>query len=241
MGSPRPSVGKAAQNSFEMLTEVVLAFLFVARSALAVSEPDPEPLAHFLANGTWAHPDIAPSYFSGRSPTAPVPVVAPGLSSTYVPQQQYLTQHQQQYLVDNLLNSQPQILDRRLTGATLSYENGMYGTRVTLPHSDHVATAGGIYTSTGVPISQGGIFPATQSHTGTLIQGHYNPQVIAARVPQVMRSPIQTLVNQNYQLPGQAIAGRAVNQVPLYTTANHVDHRPLASGSGYLSQPICTN
>ena len=186
--------------------------------------------------------------YSGRSPTAPVPVVAPGLSSTYVPQpqyvqpqQQYLTQHQQQYLVDNLLNSQPQILDRRLTGATLSYENGMYGTRVTLPHSDHVATAGGIYTSSGVPISQGGIFPATQSHTGTLIQGHYNPQVIAARVPQVMRSPIQTLVNQNYQLPGQAIAGRAVNQVPLYTTANHVDHRPLASGSGYLSQPICTN
>ena len=63
--SPRPSVGKAAQNSFEMLTEVVLTFLFVARSALAVSEPDPEPIAHFLANGTWAHPDIAPSYFSG--------------------------------------------------------------------------------------------------------------------------------------------------------------------------------
>ena len=48
----------------KMLIELVSTCL-LATVALATSEPDPEPLAHFLANGSWAHPDIAPSYFSG--------------------------------------------------------------------------------------------------------------------------------------------------------------------------------
>ena len=48
----------------KMLIEVTSTY-FLATVALATSEPDPEPLAHFLANGSWAHPDIAPSYFSG--------------------------------------------------------------------------------------------------------------------------------------------------------------------------------
>ena len=178
---------------------------------------------------------------------APVPVVASGLASTYLPQQhphpqyvqpqlqqQYLSQ-QQQY-VDSLVAQQPQILDRRLTGATLSYENGMYGTRLTLPHSDHAATAGGIYTSSGVPIGQGSIYPA-ESHTGTLIQGHYtSPAVIAARIPQgqVVRNPLQALVARNYP-----VTGRRINQVPIYTTASQADHQALTPA--YLNQPICTN
>ena len=188
---------------------------------------------------------------------APVPVVASGLASTYLPQQhphpqyvqqpqqqQYLTQQQQQQqYVDSLLTQQqPQILDRRLTGATLSYENGIYGT--ILPHSDHAATAGGIYTSSGLPIgAQGSIYPTTQTHAGgTLIQGHYtSPAVIAARVPQqgqLVRSPLmQSLVAQNYPT---AVAGRRINQVPMYTTATtQVDRQALAPA--YLNQPICTN
>ena len=236
-----------------MLIEVASTCL-LATVALAASEPDPEPIAHFLANGTWAHPDIAPSYFSGHSPMAPVPVVASGLASTYLPQQhphpqyvqpqqQYLTQPQQQYLtqqqqqqyVDSLLVQQPQVLDRRLPGATLSYENGMYGTRLTLPHTDHAATAGGIYTSSGMPVGQGSLYPA-QTHTGTLIQGHYTSPVIAARVPQgqVVRNPLQALVGQNYP-----VGGRRVN--PIYTTASQVDRQALVAPGGYLNQPICTN
>ena len=253
----------------KMLIEVASTCL-LATVALATSEPDPEPVAHFLANGTWAHPDIAPSYFSGHSPMAPVPVVASGLASTYLPQQhpqhpqyvqpqqqylpqqhQYLPQQQQQYLpqqqqylpqqqqqqqyVDRLLVQQPQVLDRRLTGATLSYENGMYGTRLTLPHSDHAATAGGIYTSSGMPVGQGSLYPA-QTHAGTLIQGHYTSPVIAARVPQgqVVRNPLQALVGQNYP-----VGGRRVN--PIYTTASQVDRQALVAPGGYLNQPICTN
>ena len=244
-----------------MLIEVASTCL-LATVALATSEPDPEPVAHFLANGTWAHPDIAPSYFSGHSPMAPVPVVASGLPSTYLPQQhphpqyvqpqqqyltqqqqqyltqpqqQYLTQHQQQQYVDSLLVQQPQVLDRRLPGATLSYENGMYGTRLTLPHSDHAATAGGIYTSSGMPVGQGSLYPA-QTHAGTLIQGHYTSPVIAARVPQgqVVRNPLQALVAQNYP-----VGGRRVN--PIYTTASQVDRQALVAPGGYLNQPICTN
>ena len=180
---------------------------------------------------------------------APIPVVASGLASTYLPQQhphpqyvqpqqQYLTHQQQQQqhqYVDSLLVQQPQVLDRRLTGATLSYENGMYGT--ILPHSDHAATAGGIYTSSGLPIGQGSLYPATQTHSGTLIQGHYTPPVIAARVPQgqVVRSPMRALVAQNYPVVG----GRRIN--PIYTTATQVDRQALVTPGGYLNQPICTN
>ena len=232
----------------------------LATVVLATSEPDAKPVAHFLANGTWAHPDIAPSYFSGRSPMAPVPLVPSGLASTYLPQQhpqyvpqqhpqyvqpqqQYLPQQQHQY-VDSLLARQPQIVDRRLAGATLSYENGMYGTRLAFPHRDHAATAGGIYTSSGMPIhqgsisgvamTQGSIYPTTQAHAGSLLQGHYTSPVIAARLPQgqVLRNPL--LVTQNYP-----VSGRRVNQVPMFTSASQADHQGLTTG--YLNQPICTN
>ena len=79
-------------------------------SPVAHSQPDAEP--HFHANGSWAHSDVAPSYFSGRAPSQDTnylaPVLQQGFNQALLPQQQqqylplqqqYLPVQQQQYLL----------------------------------------------------------------------------------------------------------------------------------------------
>ena len=95
---------------------------------LASCDPIPAPEAepHFLANGSWAHSDIAPSYFSTveenqartRDPYIPLSL-APSLAQAYLPQylpqqQRYLPQ-QQQYLPQQqlYLPQQPQYLPQQ--------------------------------------------------------------------------------------------------------------------------------
>ena len=92
---------------------LALSLLLLAPLASCDPIPAPEAEPHFMANGSWAHSDVAPSYFSGRTPTvdenqartrdpytplALAPRLAQAYLPQYLPQQQRYLPQQQQYL-----------------------------------------------------------------------------------------------------------------------------------------------